>query len=179
MSQRIVTVFGSGFPKEGSEEYAAAYDLGRLLAHAGYVICNGGYAGIMEASARGAKDAGGTTIGVVTEVFGTEANRYIDKKIVVRTHAERLLKLIELGDAYIALRGGTGTLVELATVWEYINKRLLPEKPLIAVGDCWKKVIDIVADELQREGRGRSTTYITSASSVKEAMRILADRVRP
>lgn len=177
MTQRIVTVFGSGSIKEGTEDYATAYELGKLLAHAGYVICNGGYGGIMEASARGAKDGGGTTIGVVTEVFGTEANTYIDKKIVTTTHAERLLKLIELGDAYIALRGGTGTLVELATVWEYMNKRLLSEKPFIAVGDFWKKVIEILGDELRQEGRGRSTTYIMSVHSSKEAMRILAERV--
>lgn len=174
-----VTIFGSAFAQEGSDDYTTAYELGKKLAEAGYRVCNGGYGGTMEASARGAKDAGGKTIGVVTEVFGTEANRYIDEKIVVKTHVERLLKLIELGNAYIVLRGGTGTLVELAMVWEYLNKMMLPEKPFIVVGNFWKKVIETISDELRREGRRPSAHYITTANSVEEVVNILQRRLPP
>ena len=53
----VVTVFGGSHVQEGGPEYASARDLGKLLAQAGYTVCNGGYGGVMEASARGAKDA--------------------------------------------------------------------------------------------------------------------------
>ena len=49
---KIVTVFGSSLPGEGSTAYVEAQRLGRLLAEAGFAVCNGGYAGLMEASAR-------------------------------------------------------------------------------------------------------------------------------
>lgn len=174
----VVTVFGSAFPKEGSEEYKTAYDLGRILAQSGYIVCNGGYGGTMEASARGAKEAGGTTIGVVTEVFGIQANGYIDEKIVTKTHSDRLFKLIEVGDAYVVLRGGTGTLVELATAWEYMNKGIISKKPLIVVGEFWMKVTDTVQDELRREGKAETSGYVTLSPSPKECVMILNKRLR-
>lgn len=170
MAKHIVTVFGSAFPKEGSEGYATAYELGRLLSKHGFTVCNGGYGGVMEASARGAKDAGGTTIGVVAEAFGTEANRYIDRTIVAKTHVERLLKLIELGDAYVVLRGGTGTLVELATVWEYMNKGLLTKKPFVALGNSWTKVIETINDEMKFEGRTQALGFVTIVSTAEECV---------
>src|SRR5437763_866374 len=60
----VVTVFGSSRAEHDSPEYRQAYQLGKLLAEAGYVVCNGGYSGTMEAASRGCKDAGGRTIGV-------------------------------------------------------------------------------------------------------------------
>lgn len=128
-----VTVFGSSQVKEGEPEYEQARDLGRQLAESGYTLCNGGYGGIMEASARGAKEAGGHTLGITTEDFGGPANRWIDREIRVKRWSERLFKLIETGDAYVVLDGGTGTLVELFVLWEMSNKKFL-HKPMIVLG---------------------------------------------
>lgn len=173
---RAVTIFGSAFPKEGSEEYNVAYELGKLLAQSGYTVCNGGYFGTMEASARGAREAGGKTIGVVTEVFGTETNKYIDEAIVTKSHVDRLLKLISIADAYIVLRGGTGTLVELATVWEYLNKGVLHGKPLIVVGDFWLNVVETIRKELQHEEKEGASDYITAVHSPTECVQLLKQR---
>ncbi|MHC4104192.1 MAG: LOG family protein, partial [Planctomycetota bacterium] len=61
---------------------------------------------------------------------------------------ERLDKLIELGQAYVVLPGGTGTLLELAKVWELKNKGFLPpDKPIILVGRFWKPLVDLVATD--------------------------------
>lgn len=87
----------------------------------------------MEASARGAKEAGGRTIGVTTEEFGGPVNRWIDREIRMKKWSERLFKLIGLGDAFVFLNGGTGTLVELFVVWEMSNKKLI-SKPVIVLG---------------------------------------------
>ena len=61
-SEKIITVFGSSRTKKGGGPYKEAYQLGKLLAEAGFVVCNGGYGGLMDASARGAKEAGGKTV---------------------------------------------------------------------------------------------------------------------
>ena len=129
----VVTVFGSSQAKEGGPDYERGRLLGKLLAESGYTICNGGYGGMMEATARGAKDAGGETIGVTTEDFGGPVNRWIDREIKMKRWSERLFKLIELGDGYVIFDGGTGTLVELFVVWEMLNKKFI-QKPLIVLG---------------------------------------------
>ncbi len=130
---RVVTVFGSGVVTEDDPEYQKAVTLGRMLAEAGLTICNGGYGGIMEASARGAKEAGGKTIGVTTAQFDGPANCWIGREIKMERWSDRVLKLIDLGDAYVVLDGGTGTLVELFVVWEMANKKLL-SRPIIVLG---------------------------------------------
>ena len=111
---KTVTVFGSSLPGEGSTAYVEAQRLGRLLAEAGYAVCNGGYGGLMEASARGAREAGGHTIGITCVIWPRPANPYIVEEVRTQNFPERLMTLIERGDAYLVLPGGTGTLAELA-----------------------------------------------------------------
>jgi len=129
----VVTIFGGSRFREGDKEYELACELGGKLAKAGYTVCNGGYGGVMEASARGAKEAGGKTVGVTTGEFGGPANLWIHEEIRMKKWVKRLFKLIELGDAYVVLDGGTGTLVELFVVWEMLNKKLI-QKPIILLG---------------------------------------------
>ncbi len=173
LKTRIVTIFGSSRAQPGDAEYQTAYDLGKRLAQAGYAICNGGYGGIMEASAHGTKDAGGKTIGIVTEQFSVEANPYILQKIVMKTLIDRLLKLIELGDAYVVLKGSTGTLLELAAVWEHMNKRLLKQKPIIVLGDFWSPVVQTLKDELSHEGLVNATHYVQLVRTPEECLNVL------
>jgi uncharacterized protein (TIGR00725 family) len=77
--ERIITVFGSSRPREGSADYEEARVLGRSLAEHGLAVCSGGYAGVMEAVSRGAKEAGGKTYGVTAEFFSSaKVNAWID-----------------------------------------------------------------------------------------------------
>lgn len=150
---KTVTIFGSSHPGEGSVVYSEAQRLGRLLAEAGYAVCNGGYRGLMEATARGAREAGGHTIGVTCVLWPRPANPYIVEEVRTQTFSERLMTLIERGDAYIVLPGGTGTLAELALAWEMMNKGSLSEtvggrKPVLVMAPYWQPVIDC----LQQEG---------------------------
>src|SRR5437763_16461998 len=115
---RIVTVFGSSLPGPESAAYADARRLGRLLAESGFGVANGGYAGLMEASARGAREAGGHTIGVTCTVWPQAANPWIVEEVRANSFPERIMKLIHLGAAYVVLPGGTGTLAELALSWD-------------------------------------------------------------
>jgi uncharacterized protein (TIGR00730 family) len=149
---KAVTIFGSALPVEGSAAYIEAQRLGRLLAEAGYAVCNGGYSGLMEASARGAREAGGHTIGITCVIWPRTANPYIVEEVRTRNFPERLMTLIERGDAYIVLPGGTGTLAELALAWEMMNKGSLSKtvggrKPLLVMAPYWQPVIDCLRQE--------------------------------
>lgn len=143
---RIITVFGSSRPREGDSHYALARELGAGLASRGFAVCSGGYSGVMEAVSRGAKDAGGSTIGIVSEFFTARANRWIDEVVSVKTWQDRLFSLVETGSGYVACPGGTGTLVELSVVWEMLNKRVMRAKPFVTVGHFWQPIIERVRE---------------------------------
>ena len=115
-SEKIVTVFGSSRPEAGDSDYEEARALGNALAKRGLAVCTGGYGGTMEAASRGAKEAGGKTYGVTAEFFGRKTNTWVDVEVRKKTWDERLFSLIEMGDGFVACKGGTGTLVELAVV---------------------------------------------------------------
>lgn len=144
--EKIVTVFGSSRPQEGDADYEQARELGWALASKGFLVCSGGYGGVMEAVSRGAKDAGGRTLAVTAEFFDAQANRWVDEEIRVRTWQQRLFKLVRAGRGYAVCKGGTGTLVELAVVWEMLNKRVLRPRPFVALGDFWRPVVERVRE---------------------------------
>ena len=147
MDKIIVTLFGTGRAQPGEPAFVLAEQLGRALAEAGFAIANGGYAGTMLAAAKGANEAGGTVIGVTCSAFKrSTANEFITREVVTDSLEERLHNLIKAGRAYVVLPGGTGTLLELASVWELKNKGFLDRtRPVILVGDFWKPVVDLVA----------------------------------
>ena len=145
-AEKIVTVFGSSRPKESDPDYAEARALGRALAENGFAVCSGGYAGVMEAISRGAKEAGGKTYGVTADFFKAKTNPWIDVEVRTKTWQERLFELIRLADGFVACKGGTGTLVELAVVWEMLNKSVITAKPFAVLGDFWAPVLDRVRE---------------------------------
>lgn len=142
----IVTVFGSSRPREGDADYELARSLGRELAVRGFQVCSGGYCGVMEAALRGAKEAGGRTLAVTARFFKAEANPWIDELVAVTTWQERLFELIRLGHGFVACKGGTGTLAELAVVWEMLNKGVMKGKPFVALGDFWLPILQRVRE---------------------------------
>ncbi|HLI34060.1 MAG TPA: LOG family protein [Terriglobia bacterium] len=185
---RTVTIFGSSLPVNGSPIYLDALRLGKLLAEAGFAICNGGYGGLMEASARGAYEAGGHTIGVTCNIWTSRANPWIREEVRTGSFEQRLMTLIARGDAYIALPGGTGTLAELALVWEMMNKSSLSEtvggqKPLLVMASYWKPVIACLEQETQLvpgepEKPPVAMKIITLVDTVDEMAEILRRKLR-
>lgn len=177
---RTVTIFGSSIPGEGTDGYREAQRLGSLLAEAGYAICNGGYGGLMEASARGAKESGGHTIGITCDVWTADPNRWIAEEVRTHSFMERLMTLIERGDAYIVMPGGTGTLAELALAWEMMNKASLSKsvggrRPLIVMAPYWKPVIECLEQETRlalssNKVRMPAMDIVTMVHSVEEAV---------
>ncbi len=151
--QKTITIFGSAVPEAGDEQYEFAYQLGKKIAENGYAVCSGGYAGIMEAVSKGAYQSGGTIYGITLENWKSVPNNYITIEIRTNNLFERINKLIEMGDAYVVLQGGTGTLLELAAVWELINKNLIQPKPIICHSNLWKEIISLMNEQLKIENK--------------------------
>ena len=140
MPQKTIVIFGSSAVKENSRAWNLAFRTGRALAEAHFTVANGGYEGTMSASAKGAKSALGRTIGVTTNAFRSPKNEFIDRENRFPTWQERLFRLVDTGDGFIVLDGGTGTLTELAVVWEMLNKKFL-SKPVVILGKWMKKAV--------------------------------------
>jgi uncharacterized protein (TIGR00730 family) len=120
---RRITVFGSSSPLPGTPEYVQAFQVGQIVARHGLELVNGGYTGTMEASARGAREAGGKAIGVTVRTFTyAPPNAWLTRVIEAPDLFRRLSVLMALGDLYVVLPGGTGTLVEFSLAWEFFNK---------------------------------------------------------
>jgi uncharacterized protein (TIGR00725 family) len=103
-----VAVIGSG-----REHEARAEQVGRLLAERGCTVVTGGLGEVMEAAARGAKSAGGTTIGVLPGETRAAANPWVDHVVVAGVGHARNLAVVASGDAVIAVGGRWGTLAEI------------------------------------------------------------------
>jgi hypothetical protein len=146
VSKRIITVFGTSAAAENDPIFQAGVDVGYVLARAGFEIANGGYGGTMLAVAKGAAGAGGNVYGVTCTAFKrSKANEFITEEISTGNLNQRLERLVAMGDGYIVLPGGTGTLLELAWVWEHKNKGFLTvEKPIVLLGAFWKSLVETI-----------------------------------
>ncbi len=174
---QIITVFGSSRPSVGDAGYEEARALGRALATRGFVVCTGGYGGVMEAASRGGKEAGGRTLGVTAEFFRSRANAWVDEEVRVKTWQERVFELVRRGDGYVACKGGTGTLVELAVVWEMLNKGVMSGKPFVVLGEFWRPILERVREVEQHASWGEaSNRLIHVAPTPDEAADYLAAR---
>jgi uncharacterized protein (TIGR00725 family) len=184
--EQIITVFGSSRPSESDADYAEARELGRCLAKSGFAVCSGGYGGVMEAVSRGAKEVGGKTYGVTAEFFGRRANKWIDVEVGKKSWEERLFELVRRADGFVACKGGTGTLVELAVVWEMLNKSVITGKPFAVLGDFWQPVLERVREVEQgpRASRGSRVwgeangTLVHTAATPEAAALYLAMAMR-
>lgn len=168
---KTVTIFGSSIPAKDDAQYNFAYKLGAELANSGFNICTGGYKGIMEAASKGAYDNGGLVYGVTIDLWKTEPNPYITIEVREAKLFDRITKLLELGDAYIILQGGTGTLLEFAAVWEFANKNLQQPKPIICHSQMWKTIADVMNEQMKLENR--RTDLIKYCESVDEIIECL------
>jgi uncharacterized protein (TIGR00725 family) len=108
MARVQVAVIGSGAEHEGRAE-----EVGRLLAERGCTVVTGGLGSVMAAAARGAKSAGGVTIGIVPGEARAGANEWVDHVVVTGVGHARNLAVVASGDAVIAVGGQWGTLAEI------------------------------------------------------------------
>ena len=165
---KTITVFGSSLPRSGDEEYETAYRLGKLIGKTGFNVCSGGFQGIMDAVSKGVTEQGKQAIGVTVNLFSVAPSKYLTKEIKCNSLFSRIETLINEGDAYIILSGGTGTLVEFSIVWEYVNKNLMPPKPILVHGKMWKPIIEGIDKRMKFENR--KTNLVKYIDNIEECL---------
>jgi uncharacterized protein (TIGR00730 family) len=144
------TVFGSARFTEDQPYYRLAREVGALLARAGFTVMTGGGPGIMEAANRGAKDAGGYSVGCNIELSHEQRpNPYLDRWITFRHFAIRKMMLVKYSYAFIALPGGFGTLDEVFETATLIQTQKIKDFPLVLMGVAyWKPLLDFIRNRL-------------------------------
>lgn len=172
--EKIVTIFGGSKCGEESKEYGQALRLGQLLAERGYTICTGGYLGVMEGASRGAHERGGRVLGITMNQFKSEPNRYLTEKVASAHFYERLQNLIERSVGFVALRGGAGTVTELSLVWNKLQTRVIEPRPLVLLGDCWRKVIESFRENLVVSEK--DVSLLSFVGTPEEAVRVITER---
>jgi uncharacterized protein (TIGR00730 family) len=176
-----VTVFGGAHPKEGSEAYEEARELGALLAQMGHSVLTGGYMGTMEGVSRGAHEAGGHVIGVtcsdIEEWRKSSKNQWVKEERRKKTLMERLMGLIEGCDAAMALPGGAGTLTEISLLWNLMIVESLPRRPLILIGRGWQSTFDQFFNEFHSYMPAHQRELLYFAADVKTAVHVLENTI--
>src|SRR5438477_3795770 len=143
-NRKVVGIFGSAEGQPGTPDYGDALNLGKMLAQAGCMVMTGGYGGAMGAVSKGAAEAGGYVIGVTVGLFkerGLMPNPFLHEEVHLPSLAERLNYLIVKPDAYVMLKGGVGTLSELALAWSLVQVGEVAARPLVLVGPMWRDFV--------------------------------------
>jgi uncharacterized protein (TIGR00730 family) len=145
-----VTVFGSARFMEDQPYYQLAREVGFRLARAGFTVMTGGGPGLMEAANRGAKEAGGYSVGCNIELPREQKpNRYLDRWVTFRHFYVRKLMLVKYSYAFIALPGGFGTLDEIFETATLIQTSKIRQFPLVLMGrEFWRPLLDFMGERL-------------------------------
>jgi len=154
----VVAVFGASQTPADHPNWDAAVRCGAGLAEAGFAVATGGYGGTMEAVSRGAAEAGGHVIGYTApEVFSGRigANEFVAEEVPAATLTERIHVMLARADGAIALDGSIGTLAELLIAWNVAFVAQFSDetaKPVIAVGERWRRIVADLTDDLATDG---------------------------
>ncbi|WP_090481105.1 LOG family protein [Nakamurella panacisegetis] len=141
---RAVTVFGSARTKPDHPDYAKAMAIGSALAGEGFAVITGGGPGIMEAANRGAKEAGGMSVGLGIELpFEQGINQYVDLGINFRYFFARKTMFVKYSQAFVCLPGGFGTLDELFEALTLVQTKKVTKFPVVLFGtEYWGGLVD-------------------------------------
>lgn len=168
-----VTVFGSARTKEGHPAYEVAREIGSELAGMGFSVMTGGGGGIMEAANRGAREAGGTSIGCnILLPMEQQPNPYLDIMIEFKYFFVRKLMLLKYSYAFVVLPGGAGTMDELFETLTLIQTKKIYNFPIILLGkEYFKPLMDfldlmVIERTIDEDDLG----YLVVTDSVDEAI---------
>ncbi len=175
-----VTVFGSSRFGEDHPTYELARDLGFRLAKAGYVVMTGGGPGVMEAANRGAREAGGLSLGCNIRLPREQKpNPYLDRFIELEHFFVRKVMLVKFSCAFVAMPGGFGTLDEAFEVITLVQTGKLERFPIISMGgEFWTHLRSFIADTMLKEGviSPADVDFIHDVATVDDALKIIARR---
>lgn len=149
-----VSVFGSARTLPSQRDYVIAEEIGAGLVRAGYAVITGGGPGIMEAANKGAKDAGGLSIGLGIELpFEQGMNPYVEMGVNFRYFFARKTMFVKYSRGFIVCPGGFGTLDELFEALTLVQTHKVTEFPIVLVGKSyWQGLLDWLATSVLDHG---------------------------
>jgi len=148
-----ITVFGSARFDENHRYYRLARDMGGRLSELGFTVMTGGGPGIMEAANRGAKEAGGYSIGCnIVLPKEQDPNPYLDKFVEFRYFFIRKVMLVKYSYGFVVMPGGFGTLDELFEALVLIQTGKIADFPIVLMGtDYWGPLHDYIRERMVKE----------------------------
>jgi len=169
-----VTVFGSARFDQNNQYYEMAREVGRRIAGLGLTVMTGGGPGIMEAANRGAKEAGGRSIGCNIRLPAEQKpNPYVDRFITFRYFFVRKVMLVKYSYAFVVLPGGFGTLDELFEALTLVQTGKILSFPVVLMGvDYWAPMLDFLRSTLLAAGTisPEDLDLLTTTDSPDEAV---------
>ena len=176
-AEPCVTVFGSARFAEGHPYSQLARETGSALARAGYAVMTGGGPGIMEAANRGAREAGGRSLGCNIQLpLEQRPNPYLDEFIEFEHFFVRKVILVKYSSAFVVLPGGYGTLDESFEIATLVQTGKLDRFPVVVMGGTfWRNLRDFLRSTLVREGTidEIDLELARPAATAEEAVRII------
>ena len=172
-----VTVFGSARFKEDHRYYALAREVSARISRMGFTILTGGGPGIMEAANRGARDAGGRSIGCnIVLPQEQKPNPYVDSFIEFRYFFVRKVMLVKYSYAFVVMPGGYGTLDELFEAVTLVQTGKIRDFPVVLMGrEYWAPLVEFIEKRMVEAGtisRG-DEKIITITDSPDEAVAVI------
>jgi uncharacterized protein (TIGR00730 family) len=181
--QPCVTVFGSSRFPESNEYYRLAREMGGALAKLGYVVMTGGGPGLMEAANRGAKEAGGYSVGCNIRLPREQRpNPYLDKFIEFEHFFVRKVMLVKYSSAFVVLPGGFGTLDEAFEVATLIQTGKLDRFPIVGLGgEFWTQLRKFARETMLKKGviSEEDISFVHPVDSIEEALQYIRPLQQP
>jgi uncharacterized protein (TIGR00730 family) len=174
-----VTVFGSARIGEEHPAYRQAREIGRLFAESGFAVVTGGGPGVMEAANRGAREAGGVSVGFNIELPREQSsNRYLDIELTFNHLYARKTMLVKAAEGFVLFAGGFGTLDELFEALTLIQTGKVLHFPVVLVGaEFWAGLLEWIERQPVTEGmissEDKELLFVTDDPS--EAVRIVLE----
>ncbi len=169
-----VCVFGSARTRPGEDEYELARETGAALVRAGFAVMTGGGPGTMEAANRGAREAGGLSVGLNIQLPHEQAlNPFVDLGIEFRYFFVRKLMFVRYSDAFVCFPGGYGTLDETFEALTLIHTGKAVDHPVVLCGGAyWTSLLEWMREHPLRPGRitERDFAQVEIADGVEEIM---------
>lgn len=172
-----VAVFGSARTLPEDPAYQLGVRMGRLVVQDGFSVITGGGPGIMEAANRGAREAGGVSIGLCIELpMEQRTNAYLTHQIEFRHFFVRKVMFVRYSRAFVGLPGGFGTMDELFECLTLIATDKIPDMPVILISrEYWGGMLDWIYHTMVKRGALSEEEFhlIQVVESPEEAMEMI------
>jgi len=173
------TVFGSARVKPDDPIYADALEVGRRIAQAGFAVVTGGGPGVMEAANRGAREAGGVSVGFNIELpHEQHENRYLDLSLTFEHFYARKTMFVKAAEGFVIFPGGFGTLDELFESLTLIQTGKVLHFPVVLFDhDFWAPLLDWIRGRLLADGMisPEDLELLTVMDDHAEAVQVLVE----